>query len=219
MALRIAARWVEERRVRPGNVGIVVSVQDAIDRSPVLRELASRYAWASLRTLQDLPARSVILAVWPSRKMLERVVELRPSAVCVLEWRVDQSRDWLGAHGARDLSGRAPALATGDVADPVTRVALEELALFANPVNALVQTDDRDHAILTLRELIAHHHAIRPDELYRWAIARGWDGHMATNLRKLAEEMLAGRRHRVTRPPFGEGVYRAWQRKAAETSR
>lgn len=216
--LQLAGRWVKRTAKGWSDVAIIVPVRDSLDHSKVLAELASEYPWATARTIHDIDIFGhVVVAAWPSRKTLERIQEMRPRALCVLEWREEETRDWLSAQSARDLSGRAPAPASAVITDAVVCVALEDLTRSVNLHTNLVQTDDHEHAILMLRLLVAHDHAIHPDQLYRWAIANGWPGRGAARLQRLAEEVLAGHRHVIReRQPFGDDVYQWWQNEAAK---
>jgi hypothetical protein len=158
----------------------------------------------------------IVLAIWASADMLEKISEMRPDAVCVVQWREEESEDWLAAHGAVDLSGTAPEpLRSAAIADPVARVAWESAGQFINPGNRLYRAEDRDTAVETLGVLDEHDHRIDPDELFRWAIAKGWPDEGARNLRNLAAERLAGKRNRVqTLRSYGEDVYAHWKREA-----
>lgn len=216
--LEIAGRWLRSQAKsssRPRPV-IVVPVRDSIGHSPVLQRLAGEYEWATALTIHDVTTfRNAVLACWPSRKTLARIQDAHPRAVCVCEWREEETADWLVAHNARDLTGRGPMRAS-EMPDAIVQVALEDLTRSVNLHTNLVQTDDHEHAILMLRLLIRHDHRIDSDALYRWAIANRWPGRGAAKLKQLAEEVLAGRRHVIReRRPFSDDTYEWWKKEAA----
>jgi hypothetical protein len=213
--LELAERWLQREAPNARDVLIVVPILDSIGRSPALVRLAGTYHAETERTLRGA-AKRVVLAVWPTMKTLAKISSSRPRALCVLQWTEEHTNDWLAAAAARDLSGRAPSLKSATIADPIVRAAAEEMASSINLNNLLYQRDDRDQAILTLRLLHERGRAFDPDELFRWAIATGWPGEGAENLRRFGEEILAGRRHGTTRADFGDDVYRYWERKASE---
>lgn len=218
-ALKLALRWVEqEANGRRVNVLVVVPVRDSPGHSDVLSRIVGRYQWETARTLRASAAHaSVMLAVWPSPDTLATIRDLRPHAVCVVQWTDEKTNDWLAAHSAEDLSGRASPLPAPAIADPIVRVAVQDLTRSINLGNRLYQPEDHDLAVLTLHLLHQHGHALDPDELYRWAIANGWPDEGAENLRKLIREVLDGRRHRVrTRAPLKDDAYRYRERKATE---
>jgi hypothetical protein len=218
-ALQIAARWVEhESAGRHGKVLVVVPVRNSIDHSDVLARILARYRdWETTQTVGHNVGRAdVVLAVWASADMLEKISARRPRAICVVQWREEESNDWLSAHAGEDLSSRAPGLEPPTIADPIVRVAIQGMTQSVNLNNRLYQVEDRDAAILTLRLLHKRDHALHPDEIYRWALAHGWPDEGARNLREIAQELLAGRKHRTTRPDYGDDVYGYWKKEATE---
>jgi hypothetical protein len=218
--LLLALSWLEDQ-AKSGGVLIVVPVQQSLTYAPILERVTARFPVTTERTLRNASISGrAVLAIWPSQKSLEDISRDRPRSMCVVQWVPEQTNDWLKAQRARDLSGTAPALGDASVSDPIVLAALEDMAGSVNPGNVLVQTNDREHAILTLRLLHDRAHEIDPDELYRWAISIGWEGKGATNLKKLAAEVLAGVKHRIReRQPFGDDTYQAWKRQAASRDR
>ena len=218
-ALRIAARWVEqESHGDRSKVLVVVPVRGSVEHSDVLARIVRHYRWETTQTVgRSGEHADVVLAVWASADMLANISVRRPRSICVVQWREDETDDWLAAHSATDLSGTAGPARSAEIADPVARVAWDDAALFINPGNRLYQSEDRDTAVETLRLLHEHGHAIDPDELFRWAIAKGWPEDGAANLRKFAKERLAGRRHRVqTLQSYTDETYAHWKRTVEE---
>lgn len=216
-ALEHAWRWLEERRGRDRLV--VVPVSNSIGHSPVLAAITSRIPWETHRTfwksgnLRD----AVIAVVWPSKEILHEVQEKRPAEVLVLPWRTEESDAWLRAYSSASLLG-GPALGVSAISDPVVRVAMERLTSFTNLNNVLVQSEDRDEAIRTLRVLVRFRRDFRPDELYEWALAHKWPGEGAARLKKFAEEIIGGKRHRLQtpEPDFGAEQITWWEKQAGQ---
>jgi hypothetical protein len=217
-ALGLAARWLDREANDRRDAVIVVPVRESLGHSPALSRLASRYRVETTRTISKagLPRR-VVLAVWASSDMLAKISRGLPRSVCIVQWREEESNDWPAAHDAQDLSGKAAPLETPEIADPIVRVALTGLTSDINLGNRLHQPEDHDLAVSTLQLLNRHDHGLDPDEIYRWSLAHEWPDDGAVNLKKLVEELLGGRRHRVRfRAPLGEDTYRFWEKKAAE---
>ena len=84
------------------------------------------------------------------------------------------------------------------MSDPVVLQAMRGLTSFINLRNNLVTSDDRDQPIQVLRVLIKYDRRVNQNELYQWALANEWTGKGADRLKTLAEEVLAGKRHRVS---------------------
>ncbi len=95
---------------------------------------------------------------------------------------------------------------------------MERLTNFTNLNNRLVQSEDRDEAIRTLRVLVRYRQAVNPEELYEWALANGWPGEGAATLKKLAEEIIDGKRHqlRTPEPDFGAEQIAWWKQQAGQ---
>jgi hypothetical protein len=214
-ALELAEAWLEREATDRRRVLVVVPVRSSPENAEILARIVSRYPWGTTQTVHASPtAPHIVLAVWPSSDMLEKISQLRPRAVCVVQWR-DETLNWLSAQAAEDLSGKAPTLAPATIVDPVTRVAVESLTQSINLGNRLHQVEDRDMAVLTLHLLFDHDRRLDPDEVFRWAIANKWPDEGAENLRKLTSEVLTGKHHRTrTMRRYDDDVYRYWEKKA-----
>jgi hypothetical protein len=216
--LQYAWRWLEERRHLPRLV--VVPVNNSLGHSRVLAAITTRVRYVTKRTfltsgnLRD----AAVLAVWPSEQILHEIGERRPAELLVVQWHCEDSDPWLRAHSSEPLLG-GPTLRKPTIKDPVVRMAMECLTNFTNLRNVLIQSEDRDEAIRTLRTLVGYGYHVDPDELYEWALANNWPGKGATRLRTFAEEIQAGaKEHRLTTPgprDWGPEQVEYWKKKAA----
>lgn len=211
-ALRLAWSWLDERRARPRLV--IVPVRDSVGHSPVLRAIASRVRTETSRTLYGSGAvrrDSAVAIVWPSRGTLDEVAGHRPAEVLVLPWRTEQSDGWLRAHGSQPVTGGTPLPSPG-ISDPVVHAGMRDVTAWINLNNNLVQSEDRDYAVLALRTLHEQGHRLDGEELETWALANGWEGKAAARLRTYAEEVVAGKRHRISSlsPRLGAESYVHW---------
>lgn len=216
--LELAAAWLRSQKARRSDVVIVLPVRGSAEHAEALLRRVPEYRVETSRTIHAAaPARGIVVAVWPREDTLAEIARFGPRGVCVVQWMPEHTKDWLAAHSARDLSGRGPALSKATISDPVVREALEDLTRSVNLGTALAQIEDRDSAILTLHLLHDRGHGLEPDELYRFAIAAGWNARGAKRLREIASEVLDGRQHRThTLRRYGDDVYRYWQNEAAK---
>jgi hypothetical protein len=216
--LQQAWSWLEERRHLPRLV--VVPVNNSIGHSRVLAAIASRVPYVTRRTLINNGnlRDAAVLAVWPSEEILHEMGERRPAELLVVQWHRQDSDPWLRAHSSEPLLG-GQKLRKPTIKDPVVLVAMESLTNFINLRNVLVQSEDHDEAIRTLRTLTKYGYALNPDELYEWALAHNWPGKGATRLRTFAEEIRTrAKEHRLTTPgprDWGAEQVEYWKRKAA----
>lgn len=216
--LQLAWGWLEERREMRRLV--VVPVNNSVGHSRVLMAIASRVQYVTRRTLTNSGnlRDAAVLAVWPSQETLHEIGERRPAEILVVQWHCEDTDPWLRANSSEPLLG-GPALKQPTIKDPVIRAAMESLTNFTNLRNVLVQSEDRDQAIRTLRTLAKYGHALNPDELYEWALAHAWPGKGATRLRTFAEEIRSGtKNHRLTTPgprAWGTEQIEYWKSKTA----
>lgn len=217
-ALRHAWEWLHERRSRDRLV--IVPVRQSVGHSPVLLQIASRMRTETARTFGKAAGsfrQAAVLVVWPSKETLEELQERQPAEVLVVPWRLEESDAWLQAHSSTPLLG-GPALDKPTISDPVVLEAMKSLTNFINPRNNLVTCDDHDEAIRVLQVLVQYRRTVNPDELYRWALASGWTGKGAARLKKFAEEIHAGKRHRLYSPSPARGheSIEWWENKARQ---
>jgi hypothetical protein len=215
--LEYAWGWLEERDHRDQLV--VVPQNESISRRRVLVEIARRFDYVTHRTFHRSGnlLNSAVLSVWPTRELLEELGDSHPAEVLVVQWTTENSAPWLKAHGSKPLLG-GRALSKPKIKNPVVQAAMESLTNFTNPRNLLIQTEDRDQAIRTLRTLRKFGYTIDPDELYEYALAANWAGRGAQRLRTFAEEIRDRRKnHRLYHGPedWGPEAIEYWKKQAA----
>ena len=219
--LKVAARWLLERAKEAGRDPIViVPVKNSVRNSPVLEALKGAGVQIEThRTFRGSVRGRPVLAVWPDEKTLHEVTRGgAPHAICVVLWtEVEAVLSWLRAQSATDLTGASGSLSAPGIADPVVEAALRTLSATVNLSTGLGHPSDRSGAVHLFRELRRNGHQFDANEVYQWAIAHGWTGGGARQIREVAQGVNDGRQFRVaTTSPWRTDIIQRWRAEAAK---
>lgn len=196
--VEIGLRWLFETA---NGEGLVVAPTGSQFRHGPLAEALPRWPpvqTATTRTLSNAAwGRGPVLAVWPDLKMLEKIEDRWPSAICVVPWNFEEIDSWIQGRRAVDLTAQDAHMPEPAIRDPVVGEAMRGLTSSVNLGTGLLHPSDRAHAIETFRLLESGHHGWDPAEIERWALANTWDIEGAGQLRAVAQGVLEGRKFRV----------------------
>jgi hypothetical protein len=99
-----------------------------------------------------LAAGGATLAVWPSARLLERLEEAGPRALCVVPWTEHDVADWLANWDPRDLRSGEEA-PKAQLSSPVVEAALVDLTALVNLSTGLGHPSDHASAVSLFRIL------------------------------------------------------------------
>jgi hypothetical protein len=211
---KLAITWfVDTPRAGAQEPLLLVPLRRSIDYVPVLLALSKQVREDTASTIRRSSWRGgPVLAVWPSVKTLEYLTDwAQPTAICVIQWSPHETDDWLWAHQARDLTGRSAPYEAPSLTDPVVLQAMQSLTQIVNLETGIHHPLDRAKAIQTFKALLSGQRGFGGAEIYRWAVANGWKGMSAEELKEVAEGVLAGTHYRIRNPGLGSDVLDRWR--------
>lgn len=208
------AAWLHEQS---GDKLVLLAAKMIYQRNPLLPRLTVGAKVAAPSTLSRLAWRGgPVFAPWPDEKVLSVISDQlgeRVTAVCLLPWGEDPyAQAWLAAHQAVNLINGQTQTPRDDLLSPVVTVAMEGLSSVSRH-NGL----DRDRAIGMLLALASAGYRFEVNALVAWALAHGFTGSAAQDLRDYATKSLAGRQFRIRE--FGgwrADIVAVWEQKARE---
>jgi hypothetical protein len=152
-----------------------------------------------------------ILAIYPSRKLLDKIDALHVDDVLVIPWTEDEVRYWIDTWSAQSI------LATSDPADspiplaPVVEAALRDLTGRINLSTGLAHPHDRSSAIELFEILRDADVRFTPEAVRAWLVAHGrWQPDHANNVESVCLDVLAGKRLRCERGRWPDAL-RRWE--------
>ncbi|MFQ1003660.1 hypothetical protein [Modestobacter sp. SSW1-42] len=209
-----AAQWLLRTAERLGGQPLLFVPRrntDGFD-GPLL-ELSERVQTESWRTFTGCRwSGGPVLAAWPDRDHLANLdADRRTSALCVLTWNEKDVAAWRAARQPELLSpslhGTPSELAVGD---PIVERGLETITNGINQSNGLAGYG-RDIAVTALLTLHDAGYRLMADEIYGWALARGWRPDGAAELCELVTSINEGTRPRARRRELRPDILAVWQ--------
>lgn len=153
------------------------------------------------------------LGVWVNDRLLDRIEELEPYAVCVVPWHNDAIADWKANFAPIELRSGARSSAI-TVANPVVAAALEALTAVINIETGLGHPRDRASAIDLFAILRRGGERFEPAEVRAWAVNNDWSSRSARELEEIAAGVLAGRRFRSEADGWSDDALDQWRTEA-----
>lgn len=199
-AVDLGVTWL---RQQSGTGLIALHAKKMLTNNRRLAAAVSRYRWDVVsppRLWQSSWSGGAVLAPWASERVLTGIDEdlaIKATAVCVLSGSADADRIWRSARQAIDLTGQSLVAIAGGGLDPVVVAAMTDVCTTVNHNNALVQTEDKAYAVLTLQLLVRSGIRFDVDELCAWALGNGFTAAEVKHLRQYAQQVLQGRSFRL----------------------
>jgi len=153
------------------------------------------------RTFRDRCTSDIILAIYPSGRMLDQIDESKYSkAIIVVPWRMEDVRQWQRAWNPHVL-GEPLAQPAPLIDNPVVEEGLKRLTRMLGPGSPdMSGLDDRNLAKQFLWELWTHDELYDPHAIRAWAIRHGWPPRYADQLRRYAQDIRDGKRVQLGHP-------------------
>ncbi|HGA2317303.1 MULTISPECIES: hypothetical protein [Pseudomonas putida group] len=174
----------------------------------------------TMQTLQWLSRPSIVIAVYASQKMMDKIDALQNvTAVVAIPWTAGEIDDWVQTWSPQVLgqSSKPAKPAAKLIADPVVEQAMLSLTKVINKAHNILHPSDEEHAKRILRILRSRDHHEPAENIRRWAIKHGWLPKAAERLETLAEKAFALRaKPKLDNPEHAEQSYQRWA--AATTS-
>jgi hypothetical protein len=180
---------------------------------PGLRDLSGdTFHQVTWRSLQQHELRPVIIACWPSEKLLadlDTLQELR--ALCVLPRESKEVLDWRVARRAIDLLHPAAPPKATLISDPIVFAAMKSLTIRVNHGTMLAHSRGKSAAVQMFQILRRAGHDFTAAELKTWAVANGWTTIGATAVSKIADEVLRGHALAAGSPAWPSDILDEWR--------
>jgi hypothetical protein len=219
----LALRWlIDQQNAVGGEILVLASGLDVLDRSPLIRKNRASLRCESERTFKKNPyawSGGPALALWPSAgtlALLDDHDDVR--ALAAAPWLLEETEAWRRARRPVDLLGQVVQEPETTIAEPVVRVALEHLTVSVNLGTGLTHPSDKAHAVRMFEILRAGGHRWDPPEVRAWALTHGWDNRGADDLERYATGILQGRSFRTQRYLLRDDVLELWREEAATGS-
>ncbi|PRA33723.1 hypothetical protein [Pseudomonas poae] len=184
---------------------------------PVTLPSGAQMRCETMKTLQWVTKPSVIIAVFASQDMMDKVDALQNLvAVVAVPWTPDAIEDWNKTWSPQVLGkpkkvGTSAQAATKLIDDPVVEQAMKSLTSVANLATNVLHPSDEDLAKRILRILRSRDHGEPAENIKLWAIRNGWLPKAAERLETLAEKAFALRaKPKLDNPVHAEQSYQRW---------
>lgn len=217
-----AAAWVlKQQELLGGQILIVTPLVRMPAQHPILEALVKTTGatTSSQRSLSRTSWRGgPLLAAWPDRRALSEIIgDHRITALCVLTWSERDFHSWAAATRAHRLGdAQATTVAPTTISDPVVRRAMKTVSNLVNQNNTLKAGHEKAVAVAALLTLKKHGHRLDTDEIYTWALAEGWRGPRAEELRAHIVQINSGSRPRVGGNVLRKDIYTTWKAEASQ---
>jgi len=191
------------------------AVHDALVKGkPVKLESGAQMRCETMQTLQWLSRPSVVIAVYASQKMMDKIDALQNvAAVVAIPWAAGEIDDWVKTWSPQALGQPSqPAKSAAKlIADPVVEQAMKSLTKMINKAHNILHPSDEEHAKRILRILRSRDHKEPAENIRRWAIKHGWLPKAAERLEVLAQKAFALRaKPKLDNPDHAEQSYQRW---------
>lgn len=188
-----------------------------IKGQPVKLPSGAQMRCETMKTLQWVSKSSVLIAVFASQNMMDKVDALQNLvAVVAVPWTPDAIEDWNKTWSPQVLgklkkAGTSAQASTKLIVDPVVEQAMKSLTSVVNRATSVLNPSDEDHAKRTLRILRSRNHQEPAENIKLWAIKNGWLPKAAERLETLAEKAFALRsKPKLDNPVHAEQSYQRW---------
>lgn len=177
------------------------AVGQHIARALVKRKLVSlpggwNLTLKTARTFRDSWTSDVILAVYPTKQMLDQIdTATNAAALIVVPWTMEEVTQWRRAWNPHVL-GEPLTIPEQLIGSLLVEEALKMLTGRVNLRTGLSHPSDKDAAVQVFRILFENQEPYDPDSVRAWALRNGWDPEGANQLREVAQAVLDRRRIR-----------------------
>lgn len=182
--------------------------------NPVRLPSGAQMRCETMKTLQWVSTPSVIIAVYASQNMMDKIDSLQNLvAVVAVPWTPEAVENWEKTWSPKVLGkpGKSVKPAAKLIADPIVEQAMKSLTSIANRAHNILHPSDEDHAKRILRILRSHNHNEPAQNIKLWAIKNGWQPKAAERLEVLAEKAFALRsKPKLDNPEHAEQSYLRW---------
>lgn len=137
---------------------------------------------------------NIIIGIYVTEEMLDQIDTVRnASAIIIVPWHMDDLRVWMKTWNTEPIGGirEQPGVLIGD---PRVMQALNGIVV--SPPTGLLHDLDRKRAIENFRKLKKEGISFEPDNLKAWALQNKWGPTAANELRRIASDVLEGKRIR-----------------------
>ncbi|WP_147465008.1 hypothetical protein [Halococcus sp. IIIV-5B] len=160
-----------------------------------------------------------ILAVYPSRDLLDKIDEMRGvTDVLVIPWHRDDVQFWIDQWGATELGSRnakqnereAPS-----IDDNIVEEALHDLDSLVNVSTGLTHSSDRSQAIEMFNILHRNGYKFDPEAIRIWLVAeKDWSPTNADDVQEIAEGVKNGKRFQYESGRWVNDILDQWKDRA-----
>ncbi|WP_017739326.1 hypothetical protein [Pseudomonas sp. CBZ-4] len=191
------------------------AVHDALAKGkPVKLPSGAHMRCETIQTLQWLPKPSVVIAVYASQKMMDKIDALQNvAAIVAIPWVAGEIDDWAKTWSPQILGQSSPPAQSAAklITDPVVEQAMKSLTNIINKAHNSLHPSDEEHAKRILRILRSREHLEPAENIRRWAIKNGWLPKAAERLEVLAQKAFALRtKPKLENPQHAEQSYQRW---------
>lgn len=188
-----------------------------VKAKPVTLPSGAQMRCETMKTLQWVSKPSVLIAVFASQDMMDKIDSLQNLvAVVAIPWTPDAVESWEKTWSPRVLGkptkpGKSAKPATKLIADPVVEQAMKSLTSMVSRAPSVLNPSDEDQAKRILRILRSRNHQEPAENIKLWAIKNGWLPKAAERLEVLAEKAFALRaKPKLDNPAHAEQSYQRW---------
>lgn len=188
-----------------------------VNGKPVKLPSGARMRCETMKTLQWVSKPSVLIAVFASQDMMNKIDSLQNLvAVVAIPWTPAAIEDWEKTWSPKVLGktakpGKSAKPATKLIADPIVEQAMKSLTAMVNRAHNILHPSDEDQAKRILRILRSRNHQEPAQNIKLWAIKNGWLPKAAERLEVLAEKAFALRtKPKLDNPDHAEQSYQRW---------
>ena len=213
---QLAIAWAEAMRAKLGGESLLYRPQkDALEHDhPHLDNYLRRTGVfdASWKVASNGWRGGPVIVAWPDLEHLGEIGDSsRATSLCVLPWG-EQANPWLSGMAAKPIGdSRIGPLSLPSITDRAVASAMDDISQI-NSVNQSLFGRERDVVVSGFLKLHDSGHSFDPKELYAWAIAHGWSGRAAFDLKQVTSEIRAGKRLRFKHEPFRADILEIWEK-------
>lgn len=152
----------------------------------------------SEKTFRNPYFKGTILCVYPTKKMLNAVDEIREAySVIVVPWIEEEHiLEWKKAWNPI-VYGEKTRKEKMIIDNPVVVKAMEHLTLRINLSTGLLHSSDKASAVQLFKLLVSAEEYYDPSAIRAWALKNDWSPDGADRLKEVASGILDGKRYRV----------------------
>jgi hypothetical protein len=171
-----------------------------------------RLRFFSKQTLPGTAQKVVVLACWPTSKLLNKLDSIHGiSTLVVLPFTLEEIQPWLGANGAEDILGVSN-VAKAQVKNQTVLRALESIRASINMSGRLTNPSDRDRVIDAFRLLRKAGEFANVTEVRAWLQQEGMDPETAEEASRIATDPTRFRKSSSS-PNWASDIIQKWQGK------